>query len=180
MRTLRVLVAGAVIPLLAISLSVAVAAQEEADPMAPASFTYTTEPVEESHTPEGPEGMEVRDYRYIEKQEATDPRASGLVTITANWDMVDTAGEGGFMTAALSERLTNDGGAWSGTGRFVMAMAEDGGMMGGMDVLTGEGGYEGLTLIMGQFGSDGAMTNWGVIVPSDQVPPMPDPIEPAE
>ena len=80
---------------------------------------------------------------------------------------------GGSVGASLVEQdLLDEAGR-------VMAMAEDGGMMGGMDVLTGEGGYEGLTLIMGQFGSDGAMTNWGVIVPSDQVPPMPDPIEPS-
>ena len=91
------------------------------------------------------------------------------------------------MTKAMSERLTNDGGAWSGTARSVVLDAEDGPLVATMDVLTGEGGYEGLTLIMGQFerlilGQFERVdmdANWGVIVPSDQVPPMPDPIEPA-
>ena len=47
-----------------------------------------------------------------------------------------------------------------------------------MDVLTGEGGYEGLILFMGQFWNADTMTNWGFIVPSDQVPPMSGSLEP--
>jgi hypothetical protein len=45
-------------------------------------------------------------------------------------------------------------------------------------VLTGEGGYEGLTLIMGQSANDDTMTNWSIILPSDLMPPVPEPIEP--
>ena len=52
-------------------------------------------------------------------------------------------------------------------------------MWAGMEVLTGEGGYEGLTLVMGQFMQmDVGDAIWGFILPSDQVPPMPDPPEP--
>ncbi len=58
--------------------------------------------------------------------EATDPRASGLVTLSVNSSLV-ALDEGGGLTAALSERLTNDGGAWSGSGRFVIAGAGTGG-----------------------------------------------------
>ncbi len=51
-------------------------------------------------------------------------------------------------------------------------------MTAAMDRLTGEGGYEGLTPIMGQSAGADAMVNWGVVVPSDQMPPMPDPVSP--
>ena len=45
----------------------------------------------------------------------------------------------------------------------------------------GEGGYEGLTLVMIEYADDDAQTRRGVIFPSDQMPPMPDPAElPAE
>jgi len=176
MRTLRLSLAGAVILALLGAWTIAASAEDAADPMAPAYFTYTTEPVGESYMPEE---MVVRDHQDMQMLEATDPRASGLITISVNSNLVEIGG-GAVMTAAMSERLTNDGGAWSGTGRFVMASAEDGGLMAAMDVLTGEGSYEGLTLIMGQFAGAAAMTNWGVIVPSDQMPPMPDPVEPPE
>ena len=155
----------------------AVSAQDMADPMAPAFFTFTTGPVDESSVPEG---TELRDDLDMQMVNATDPRASGLITISANSTMIEL-GEGAVMTASMSERLINDGGAWAGTGRFVMAGGDDGGVIASMDVLTGEGGYEGLTLIVGQFEGGGPMSNWGVILPSDQVPAVPEPIEaPAE
>jgi hypothetical protein len=174
MRTLRLSLAGAVILMLLGAWTSAVAAQEAADPMAPAFFTYTTEPVGESTMPEG---MVVGDDQDMQMVEATDPRASGLVIISANSNLIEL-GDGAIMTAVMSERLTNEGGAWSGTGRFVMAGSGDSGVMASMGVLTGEGDYEGLTLIMGQSEGAGPMSNWGVILPSDQVPPMPDPVQP--
>ena len=175
MRTLRVLLAGTVILLLAISLPVAVAAQDEADPMAPAYFTYTTEVVE---SPSRGNPMVLRDHPQVDRVEATDPRASGLATTITNWNTVVLGEEWQVITAATSERLTNEGGTWTGTGRGVLTGGEVL-MMTGMDVLTGEGGYEGLTLVIGQFmQANMADTNWGFILPSDQVPPMPDPVEP--
>ena len=177
MRTLRLPLTRAGILKLLGAWTTAVAAQEAADPMAPAFFTYTTEPVGESTMPEG---MVVGDDQDMQMVEATDPRASGLVIISANSNLIEL-GDGAIMTAVMSERLTNEGGAWSGTGRFVMAGSGDDGVMASMGVLTGEGDYEGLTLIMGQSEGAGPMSNWGVIVPSDQVPPMPDlPEPPAE
>jgi hypothetical protein len=167
--------AGTVILLLATSLSVTVDAQDGTDPMAPAYFTYTTELVEES--PRG-NPMVLRDHQQVVAVEATDPRASGLMTITYNWNTVVLGDEWQVITTAMSERLTNEGGAWTGTGRGVMSGGEAM-MMTGMDVLTGEGGYEGLTLVIGQFMRAGVTdTNWGFILPSDQVPPMPEPPEP--
>jgi len=46
-------------------------------------------------------------------------------------------------------------------------------------VLTAEGGYEGLTLIMLQYWDDDSQMHWGVIVPTDRMPPVPDLIEPS-
>ena len=158
------------------SLSVAVVAQEaEPDPMAPAFFTYTTEPVGESPV-EGDENV-VRDHREMDAVEATDPRASGLLTTIGNWNEV--AHEGfGFMNAATSVRLANDGGAWSGTGRGTIAYVDGRSLMTGLSMLTGEDGYEGLTLMMNQYWDLDTTTFWGVILPSDQVPAVPDPVEP--
>ena len=82
------------------------------------------------------------------------------------------------ITTAERDRSTNEGGTWTGTGRGVMTGGEVL-MMTGMGVLTGEGGDEGLTLVMGEFMQmNVGDTNWGFILPSDQVPPMPDPMEP--
>ena len=173
MRTLRLCLVGTVIVVLAGLSTGAVSGQDGADPMAPAYFAYTTTPVGEAAMPD--ESV-VRGHQEQQMVEATDPRASGLITISANSNLVEL-GDGAIMAAVMSERLTNDGGAWSGSGRFFMANAGDGGVMASMDVLTGEGDYEGLALIMGQSAGAGPASNWGVIVPSDQMPPVPDPVE---
>ncbi len=187
MRRLRVSLAGVVILTLLGGLSVAVAAQAtEADPMAPAFFTFDQPVMErvmvgeypyEEDADELPQAVrgEVAEG-YIE---ATDPRASGRVTSVTNMNMLEVEG-GGVATAATLMRLVNDGGAWSGTTLGLHMVAEDGGAS-SMTVLTGEGGYEGLTLVMSEYYDDNAQTRRGFIVPSDQMPPMPDPIEaPAE
>jgi hypothetical protein len=156
----------------------AVGAEDAADPMAPAYFTFTLESVEES--PMGGEHMdemEVRGHEEMDVIEASDPRASGLLTTIANWNWVvheDT----GFMTAATSVRLANESGAWSGTGRAGLAGVEGRSLLSLMAALTGEGDYEGLSLVMNQYRYADAETFWGVILPSDEVPPMPEPVEP--
>ncbi len=175
MRTLRLSLAGTVILGLLVSLSITVVAQDEGpDPMAPAYFTYTLEPVGESPV-EGDENV-VRDHREMDAVEATDPRASGLLTTIGNWNEV-VHQDYGFMTEATSVRLANDGGAWSGTGRGTIAYVDGRSLMTGLSMLTGEDGYEGLTLMMNQYWDPDTTTFWGVILPSDQVPPVPDPVE---
>jgi hypothetical protein len=178
MRTLRLSLVGAVILGLLVSLSITVVAQdEEPGPMAPAYFTYTLEPVGVFPV-EGDENV-VRDHRETDAVEATDPRASGLLTTIGNWNEVAHEGSG-FMTAATSVRLANDGGAWSGTGRGTITNTGGGrSLMTGLSMLTGEDGYEGLTLMMNQYWEPDTATFWGVILPSDQVPPVPDPVEPS-
>ena len=121
MRTLRVAVAGTVILLVTINLSVAVAAQDEADPMAPAYFTYTTELVEES--PRG-NPMVLRDHQQVVAVEATDPRASGLMTTTTNWNTAVLGDEWKVITTATAMRLTNDDGTWTGASHGVMSDRE--------------------------------------------------------
>jgi len=113
MRLMRTSLAGTVILMLVASLSVAVAAQDEADPMAPAYFTYAMAPAGESGAGEGAEMVE-----------ATDPRASGLLTSHVNLGVV-ASDELGFMMGVADVRLTNDGGAWSGAGQFVQVGVED-------------------------------------------------------
>ena len=48
------------------------------------------------------------------------------------------------------------------------------GLMTGLSMLTGEDGYEGLTLMMNQYRDLDTTTFWGVIIPSDKVPPFPE------
>jgi hypothetical protein len=151
-------------------------AQEASDPMAPASFTFTLEPVEDTSNRHMPEVM--RGYQDASIVEATDARVSGLLTETANWNWA-VGDETGVLSAATSQRLTNDGGAWVGEGRMVLADAGGSSRMAGMTVLAGEGDYAGLTLILSQAWDAAAdPLYWGIIVPTDQLPPMPDPIGP--
>ncbi len=177
MHALRVSTAGTVILMLVASLSSAVGAQEtEADSMAPAHFTYTLESLVEPSMGDG-DGFtrEVRGVLEKEEVEASDPRASGLMTTYGHANLVEVDG-GGFLVGAMNVALANDGGAWSGTGTVVQIVVEDGGAM-WQAVLTGEDGYDGLTLIMTQYYDDNAQTRRGVIVPTDQMPPQPDPVE---
>jgi len=175
MRSMRVPLVGMVILGLLTSLSVSVAAQDEtADLMAPAYFTFTLEP---SGEPQGL-GGNGGDFEEMEVVIASDLRASGVLTTTGNLNYVETDG-GGLGTAGAGVQLVNDGGAWSGTLRGVHVVVEDGAFATAMSVLTGERGYEGLTLIMNQYYDDDVQTLQGVIVPSDKVPPLPDPVEPS-
>jgi hypothetical protein len=146
------------------------------DPMAPASFTYTLEPVDDTSNRHVPEVM--RGYQEANIVEATDARVSGLLaeTINSNWAVGD---ETGVLSAATSQRLTNDGGTWVGEGRMMLADAGGSSRMAGMTVLAGEGGYEGLVLILSQAWDAGAEPlYWGIVVPSESMPPMPEPPTP--
>ena len=187
MRTLRASLTGTIILLLAGSLSVAVAAQDEADPMAPAYFTYTTEMsgafAEGEVTPIDSTTIEIRGSSWVDQPvEATDTRASGLLTYLDNADAF-RSGDSHYTTVASSVRLVNDGGSWSGTGASVVAFTSEMALSGdlpmsmGLTVLTGEGGYEGLTLIMSTLDTGGSEPSWGVIIPAGGMPPMPDPVE---
>ncbi len=161
------------------------APQEAVDPLAPSAFTFTVEPVGEpewgvEHESEDGRTVEVTGFRSVERIEATDPRASGLATTAMNRNQLEVGGEGGgVQTFTAQVRLTNDDGAWAGGDHGVFAFAE--GVFAGSysNVLTGEGGYEGLSLIVSRNWDADSERFWGVIVPSELVPPMPHPVEPA-
>jgi hypothetical protein len=110
MRTMRTSVMVATIVALLGAWTTVAAAQEVADPMAPASFTFTLEPVGDTSNQHMAEVM--RGYQESDTVEATDARVSGLLTetINGNWVVGD---ETGVLSAATSQRLTNDGGAWA-------------------------------------------------------------------
>ena len=101
--------------------------------------------------------------------EASDPRASGALTIGLGDALVTET----LVLGTFSVRLVNDDGAWTGTGRTFGGDETQGVTDWAM---TGEGGYEGLSLFM--FNVEGNEQPWGVIVATDAIPPYPDP--PAE
>ena len=175
MRAMRAGAAAVVCLALSAAWTTAVVAQELADPMAPASFTFTLEPAEESSNQHMPEVM--RGHQEASSIESTDARASGLLTSIVNWN-VAVSEDTGALSAAMSQRLTNDGGAWVGEGWGMLAGFDGSSRMARMTVLTGEGDYEGLTLVLSHaWDADGEL-GWGIIVPSDELPPMPEPVEP--
>ena len=154
-----------------------------ADPMAPAAFFYTSETQGEPNWGDeevSADGtvVETRGLETVELIEATDPRASGLMTTSQNRTQVEDDGTV-VQTMSATVRLNNEGGSWSGPGEMMLAGADEIIEMAGMTTLAGEGGYEGLTLFLSQGGDFLSQTAWGMIVPSDLVAPMPDPVEPA-
>ena len=146
--------------------AVGVAAQDDAaDPMAPSTFAWRL-------------GDEEAEQGYF--IEAVDPRASGQMTLSdlpsietdANW------------VASYEGRLVNDGGAWVGIGREVGGGTTD--LTGGdwqegehdtfweagvaIWEMTGEEGYEGLSLILVDHFPETSLGPWGIIYPSE--PPV--------
>ena len=153
---------------LLVGSAVGVTAQDEADPMAPSTFAW------DYGDEEAEQGFFI---------EAVDPRASGEMTLSEG-PSIETDTNGVW---SLESRLVNDGGAWVGVGREFGGMAEDrtGGdwQEGEFDTswevgivmweLTGEGGYDGLTLMLFEeydYDGTGSVPHpnpWGMIYPSE-------------
>ena len=137
--------------------AVGVAAQD-ADPAAPSVWSGELVPAEGEQISfeETPTYLELlgRDSGQIE---ASDSRISG------DWEQVlavrvfDPEGDGAVLQTA-TVRVENDGGSWSGT----YSGWAGGPSSQGWNVLTGEGGYDGLTAVFSQSG-EGALE--GLIVP---------------
>jgi hypothetical protein len=177
---MRAALAVAISLLLVGAVSGTIGAEEAGDPRAPAFFTFdepvALSPEEDTEDEYSDEfAAEMRGEIEVGHMEATDSRASGVLTSVNNWNQL-MVGRGGLAAGATRHRLVNEGGAWSGTGHGFHMITERGGAT-TMAILTGEGGYEGLTLVMIEYADDDTHTRRGVIVPSDQMPPMPDPAE---
>ena len=155
-----------------------------ADPMAPAAFVFRSEQMQEpewgtDHESAGGSVSESRGVRQVEQITATDPRASGVMTTSENRTQIESD-TGVLQNWSMTARLANDGGAWSGPVQIVGVHSPEFGQLAGMSKLTGEGGYDGLTLFMHQAGDHFSFTSWGLIVPNELLAPMPDPVGPAE
>jgi len=178
MRAMRMFTAAVASLVLVAACSGVVAAEDEADPTAPAYFTFDEPVVEPSMDDEAQDSegftREVRGATEVSHIEATDPRASGRMTTLGNMNMLEFDDGGGLATWAGQVRLVNEGGAWSGSTEGRMFVVEGGGAT-SVATLSGEDGYEGLTLVMVEYYDDDTTTRRGVIIPSDQMPPMPEP-----
>ena len=147
--------------------AVGVAAQD-ADPMAPSTFT-----IERSGEPiaTGNAGLTTA----VGPVEATDQRASGTLTQVAAGTMVDVSDGDGGRIGADAVRLVNEGGSWVGSYRGFLTFPSDGPeTVQFLGELVGEGGYEGLTMFLAETG-DTENRRWlGIIVPTDAVSAVPD------
>ena len=156
--------------------AVGAAAQDDARPV---SFSFTVSEGEfiEGTVEEGFGPMTMRDFTDVGAPiVADDDRASGLLTTAFNVDSWPPLGDETFSVTTTSQRLFNEGGSWSGTGTEVRHEAGpdlDVQTLTWMATLTGEGGYEGLTLVLLR---DDSEEGKGFILPS--VPPVPElPVE---
>ena len=109
--------------------------------------------------------------------EAADPRASGTWTQFTGPRHVTLDHGTRYWVFGHSDRLVNVGGSWVGTTRAVAAtgLPDGGGRDGRFIEMTGEGGYEGLTMFIFSMSTDAEHTSLGFIVPIVDVPPFPKP-----
>jgi len=109
--------------------------------------------------------------------EATDPRASGTWTqFKGSWHVTLDRGTR-YQVFGYSDRLVNGGGSWVGTTRAVVAteLPDGGGRDGRFIVMTGEGGYEGLTMFIFSISTGAEPASLGFIIPILEVQPLPEP-----
>lgn len=154
------------------------AAQDEgsAEPATPAYATGTVgapATVVEGTFSEG--NRVLRDQRFEGVPvESSDPRLAGAFDVAVNGHSQITD-ESGAIVESRSYRAENDGGAWTGSGTYVVAWGEDPGaphIARETIVLHGEGGYQGLVAYMTQdfVAGDG----WEAVIAEVDVPPVPE------
>ena len=178
------------ISILAVSLlagsAVEVTAQDEAavESATPVYFTWTAG--EPASVTEGTFDESAQELRGLAQEgipvEASDPRFSGLAHVAINGNQ-----EIGTDTTAILEsrsyRIVNDDGAWVGSSTFVLAAdpSVDGppAIQRETAILTGEGAYEGLTIVVTGDYREG--TSGEGVIYEIGLPPVPDvPDAPAE
>jgi hypothetical protein len=107
--------------------------------------------------------------------ESTDQRASGTLTQVVAGAMVDAADGDRVRIGSDAVRLVNDGGSWVGSNRGFLTIPSDGPeTVQFLGELVGEGGYEGFTMFFAQTGDEEDVRWLGVIVPTDDIPAVPD------
>ena len=183
MRTLRLSLVGTVILVLGGGLGGAVAAQDEQAAEDNGGFTlkFVGTGTWTDGTMQSQEGFdEVTGNASTGVIEASDPRLSGT------WTEVFNCREGGpplFMVCVGRVRVENEGGTWLGTKQESGAtFGHPGPHWAHWTVLEGQGEYTGLTAIVDydeERMGEGDINGVGVIFDFG-MPPMPDPIEPAE
>jgi hypothetical protein len=122
-----------------------------------------------------------------ERMEATDVRATGDMATAYN-DLTygdpespappfgddETATPPELLSVrTVARRITNEDGSWTGSGYEIEYIPEGfdaGPTIAGLETLTGEGGYAGLTLILAYDGE----RRLGWVIPADAVPPIPE------
>ena len=148
--------------------AVGVAAQE-ADTMAPSTFTMqlVDEPVV---TTDPGTGATIA----VAEKVSTDQRASGTWTEVVGGPTVPIAEAAGLIQR-IAVRIVNDGGSWVGSSRGFLTFPSDGPpTVQFFGELVGEGGYEGLSMLFARVGVADDFEEVGLIWPTDDVPAIPD------
>jgi hypothetical protein len=182
------LISAIAIGLLAGSVVGVAAQSDEADAMAASYFTaqQISDDVENSGWSEGAipgaactgNAVELvaNDLHTGMVLEATDPRISGQMEAVWSTAACEIRGGEKVWHQIVTYRISNDEGAWSGTGLGFIAASEavgDGPGDAFMATLTGEGAYEGLSATFLQQRFEGGDVMKGVIVPG-AIPPASD------
>ena len=147
---------------------VGVAAQDEADPMAPSTFTVQL--AGEPRVTTDNTGT----TKLVGEWESTDQRASGTLTQVVASAPVDVADGDSGVIQRLAVQLLNDGGSWVGSSRGFLTFPSDGPeTVQFLGELVGEGAYEGLSLLFAEMGVADDVRIIGVIVPTGDIPAVP-------
>ena len=143
---------------------------QDADPMAPSTFTM--QGVGEPNVSTDPDTGAIT---LVGEIESTDQRASGTRTVVAVGTMVEVAEGDGGRISSDAVRIENDGGSWVGSNRGFLTFPSDGPeTVQFLGELVGEGGYEGLILFFAETGDTEDVRWLGVIVPTGDIAEIPD------
>ncbi len=148
MRTIRLVLSGAVLVSLLAMTGAPVGAQEDALATTAATGTLTfVEPVPETAT-DGDVATHDEATTHVHEWTSSDPRLTGTATYTGTWHLYNPPAEDcddpDAMVGAVYE-IVNDGGGWRCAGIRAPVPGPDGANNVHTLVLRGTGGYEGLS-----------------------------------
>ncbi len=150
-------------------------AEVDAEPAA-AYFTgeVTSGPAVQGSLDEEDDVFLIRDEMGLaDTIETSDPRVSGTLSWVTNLDWHVVSDTEGVLPVTNAWRIENDGGTWSGQGTG-LSHQTDGGLTVQTAVLTGEGGYDGLTaFVVFQRTDDEPFAVTGAVFPRE-MPPFPE------